>query len=91
MSPQTNNKFVSIRTRINIFEGVFVFCHSDEMKSKKYHTVETITRSNIKVVERDKIDTHNTHIHAHSLSWLSTGTSIKSGGAKLVLCAQTPS
>jgi hypothetical protein len=39
--------------------------------------------------ERDKIDTSNTQIHDLSLSWLSTDTSIKSGGIRLVLWAQT--
>jgi hypothetical protein len=34
---------------------------------------------------RGKIDTTNTHIHDWSLSWLSTGTSIKSGGVKILL------
>ena len=33
------------------------------MKYKKYHTVRTITESNIIIVERDKIDTLNTQIH----------------------------
>jgi len=42
---------------------------------------------NSKIVERGKIDTPNTHIHDCSLSLLSTGTSIKSGGVKLVLWA----
>ena len=29
-----------------------------------------------------------THIHDRSLSWLGTGTSIKSGGVKIQLCDQ---
>ena len=29
------------------------------MKNKKYHNVGTITKSNIKIVERDEIDTPN--------------------------------
>ena len=34
------------------------------MKNKtKYHTVGTIPKSNIKIVERGKIDTFNTQIH----------------------------
>ena len=33
-------------------------------------------------------NTPKTHIHDRSLSWLGTGTSIKSGGVKLVLWAQ---
>jgi putative N-acetylmannosamine-6-phosphate epimerase len=36
--------------------------------SKKYHTVGTLTKSNIKVVEEGKIDTPNTQIHDCSLS-----------------------
>ena len=31
----------------------------DHMKNKKYHNVGTITKSNIKIVERDEIDTSN--------------------------------
>jgi hypothetical protein len=41
-----------------------------------------------KTVEKDKIDTPSTQIHDRSLSWLGTGTSIKSGGVKLVLLTQ---
>jgi len=48
----------------------------------------TIPKFNIKIVQRGKIDTPNTQIHDRSLPWLGRGTSIKSGGAKLVLCAQ---
>ena len=32
----------------------------NKMKKKKYHTVRTIPKSNIKMVERGKIDTPNT-------------------------------
>ena len=42
-----------------------------------------------KTVEKDKIDTSNTQIHDRSLSWLGTGTSVKSGGVKLVLWYKT--
>ena len=38
------------------------------MNYKSYHTVETIPKSNIKMVERDKIYTTNTQIHDGSLS-----------------------
>jgi len=48
-------------------------------KTKKYHTVGTVPKCD------RKIDTPNIHIHDRSLSWIGTGTSIKSGGAKLVL------
>ena len=36
-----------------------------------------------------KINTHSAHMHNRSLSWFVTGTSIQSGGVKLVLWAQT--
>jgi hypothetical protein len=39
----------------------------------------------IKIIAKSKIDTSNTQIHYRSLSWLGTGTSIKSGVVKLVL------
>jgi hypothetical protein len=53
------------------------------MKNKKYHTVGTIPKSYIKIVERDKIDTPNTN--TWTVSFLAVpGTSIKSGGVKLV-------
>jgi hypothetical protein len=48
-----------------------------ELKTKKYHTVGTIPKSDIKIVERGKMDTPNTEIHDRSLSWLDTGTSKK--------------
>jgi hypothetical protein len=53
-------------------------------------TSSRISKSNINIVERDKIDTPNTYIHDYSLSWLGTGTSIKSGRVKPVLWAQIP-
>ena len=43
---------------------------------KMYQTVETRNRGNI--------DTLCRYLHDRSLSWFSTGTSIKSGGVKLV-------
>jgi len=49
------------------------------MKNKKYHTVETVSKSKIKIVERGQIDTPYTQIHDRSLSWFGTGTSIKIG------------
>ena len=54
-------------------------------KENMYHTAGTISKSNRKITERGKIYTPNTQIHEHSLSWLGTGTSIKSGRGKLVL------
>jgi hypothetical protein len=59
------------------------------MKNKKYYTVGMVPKPNIKIVERRTIDTPNTQIHDRPLSWLGTGTSIKSAGVKLVLFVQT--
>ena len=60
-------------------------------KNKNVDIVGTIPKSNIKIVERGKIDTPTTHIYDRSRSWLGTGTSIKSSGVSLVLLAQTRS
>jgi len=38
------------------------------------------------MVERCKLATLNTQIDDHSLSFLRTGTSIKNGGVKSILC-----
>ena len=57
---------------------------ADKMKITKCNNVETVPESNTKIVERGTIDTPNTQIVDHSLSWFGTGTSIKSGGVKLV-------
>jgi len=43
------------------------------MKNKKYHTVGTITKSGMKIVEKAKIDTPSTEMHDRSISWLGTG------------------
>jgi hypothetical protein len=52
------------------------------MKNKKYHTVTTVLKFNRKIAERGKIDSPYTQIHDRSLSWLGTGTTIKSGRVK---------
>jgi hypothetical protein len=52
-----------------------------------YHTVGTILKFKRKIVGilyRGKIDIFNTHIHDHSLPWLSTDTSITISGVKIV-------
>ena len=49
-------------------------------KEENYNTVGTVPKSNQTVVERGKLDTPNTNIRDHSLSWLGTGTSMKSSG-----------
>ena len=52
-------------------------------RKKNYHTVRTIPKSNIKIVERDKIDTPDTQIHDRPLSSQIAGTSVKRGGVKI--------
>ena len=49
-------------------------------KQNNTETVGTISKSNIKIVERDKIDILNTQIHDCSLVWFGTDTSIKKSG-----------
>ena len=41
-------------------------------ENKNYHNVATVPQSDIKIVERDKIDTLYTNIHDRSLSWHGT-------------------
>jgi len=43
---------------------------------KKYQTVRIIPKSNINILESDKIDTPNTQIHDCLLLWLGLGISI---------------
>jgi len=49
---------------------------------------EQFQKFNTKNVESVTIDTPNIQIHDSTLSWLGTGTSIKSGGVKLVVLAK---
>jgi len=42
----------------------------NQMKNKPFHTTGTVPRSNIKIIERGKIDIPNILLHHHSLSWL---------------------
>ena len=49
---------------------------------KKYHTVRIVPTFNRNIVDIGKFDIPNTHVN--DLSWLSSGTSIKSDGVKLV-------
>ena len=59
------------------------------MKYKKMpHCCRNNSKSNMKIIERGKIDTPNTQIQYHSFSWLGTGTSVKNGIVKLVSWAQ---
>ena len=69
---------------------VIIYTQLIKIKNKKYHPVGTITKSNVIIVERGKIDTTTTQIRDLSLVWCGTGTSLKSGGVKLVLRAEPP-
>ena len=42
----------------------------NEKQTIRYHTVKTIPKSNIKILERGTIDTPNAQIHDCSLFWL---------------------
>ena len=55
---------------------------SNQMQNKKYHTVGTIPK---KYTKKEAKSILLTQIHDRSLSWLGTGTSIKSGEIKLIL------
>ena len=59
------------------------------MKNKNHHNVGTFLQSNWKIIQRGKIYILYTHIYDRSLSWLSPGTIIKSGGVRLVLWAKS--
>ena len=60
------------------------------MKTYNYHTVRTVLKiEQKKHKNRGKIYTPHKYIHAHSLSQLNTGTSIKSGGIKIVFLSET--
>jgi hypothetical protein len=67
-------------------------CKYYEIKGKtktKYHNVVTIPNFNRTIAEIEAKSTHLIeNIHDRSLSWLGTGTSITSGGIKLVLWSQ---
>jgi hypothetical protein len=39
----------------------------NKMKNKKYHTVGKLPKSNIKIIERGKMDFSNTQIQDHSI------------------------
>jgi len=63
--------------RMLLFPNMFVYIPTKQIKTHrvrwcrlKYHNVGTITISNIKIVEKGKLDTSNTQIHDGSLSWL---------------------
>ena len=64
------------------------FCYHNLLYSDKMNNTNTIPKSNLKMVERDNIDTPKTQIHDCELSRFGTGTAIKCGGIKLILWFQ---
>ena len=60
----------------------------NSIKKQKYDIIGTYPESNREIIERDQIGTPNMQIHDRSFYWVSTGTSIKNGGVKLVLWTQ---
>ena len=78
----SNFRFSYIESRISNLESGMVL-----LDFRIYHTVGTILKFKRKIVGilyRGKIDIFNTHIHDHSLPWLSTDTSITISGVKIV-------
>jgi hypothetical protein len=55
----------------------------------KYHTVRTVPKSNRRIVDTKRNRYPPTDIYMIAqLYWFGTGTSIKSGGVKLILCSK---
>ena len=70
-----------VNSRWDVIIGLII-----KKKLFEYNTVGTVPKSNRKIIKRD---TPNSQIRDNPLSWLCTGTSIRSGGVKLVLWTQT--
>jgi hypothetical protein len=82
---QSCNRLVVFQLSINTIK-----CKQNTTLSKQFHNlIEEKLKIPKQIVERGKIKTHDTYEHERSLSWLTTDTSIISGGVKLSLLAQT--
>ena len=55
---------------------LFMYNPFVDIRAITYDYFKTVTKFNVKVAERGKMDTPNIHIHNRSLFWLGTGTSI---------------
>ena len=53
-------------------------------RGAKICSEKNFTAKTVEILEKGNIDIHKTQIHAGSLSWLDTDTSIKNIGAKVV-------
>jgi hypothetical protein len=73
----------------NLMKNDFMFACTFliKWKTKKYHTVRTVPKSNREIVETETKSIPLTHMR--SLSWFCAVISIKSGGVLLVLWSQT--
>ena len=60
----------------------FRIIFNEKQKNKKYHTVETVLKSNEKILESGKIDAPSTLLHDRTPFWIGTDTSIKCFGVK---------
>ena len=70
------------------FATLFVCVHY-KVKNKQISHRQNNFKIQTKNRRTFKTDTTNTNIYDHSISWLETGTSIKRGGVKLDILAQT--
>ena len=64
-------------SRFELSTIAFYRWHLSVITFLKNTTLGIISKLNVKIVERCKIDTPNTQIHDRSLPWFGTGTSIK--------------
>ena len=69
---------------------ILQFYEISQIKNNKYYNLgRIIQKFNGNIVETDKIDTPNAHVHDRSLSWLGKNSLIKSSRVRLVICVQT--
>jgi hypothetical protein len=85
MKHWVTSKWLHTVNKVSICEVLWRLICTREKKS-----VNIVFEQN-QIVERGKIDITNTQTHDHSLSSHVTGKSIKRGGIKLILWAQTSS
>jgi hypothetical protein len=84
--PSQKKRFdLSCIIKINLLFCSEYFSKKKKKQNKKWHTVETVLISKIKIAERNKIDSTKTQIHDVHFH----DTSIKSGGVRLVLWVYT--
>jgi len=89
MSMSVKSVLVKLYDGQNFIDCSMKNCLHEIKRKQKISCCPNISKIefNRKIEERGKIHTPNTQIHDRSLSWLETGTSIKSCWIKLVLWA----